>query len=587
MNTTEMGSTSLLWIIKDVQSASLTRSNEVEATKKAKFVQQRSRKVLKRPRPSRDESNYDFVAFQTTSQQPRDHVLEAVDNAAPTHTLFDQANHRTLHAGQWLHHLPRLSNDNTLYGSGIDPFQSAIVPITSDLFELIGYSKASILLGAGGYKTEAFHPHLRPFADMYDAAAHLTLTNILRFEHVLYPVLAAFSQRLHCRGQFPFALAYNPDHYIRFSLQALSAAISDGTHSGDHARSLALGIYFMVFATGMAGRLAESQLHVRAFLRLLPHLNTTVLAEFWLVDTAISMDIINSSHLGDCPIIGFASGDPGPMARRRHSKFMEKLAELKRENSGTQSQIYEDCEIIDFGPKNAFRRFDLLQCPKAMIELDLGSSLSAALHARKIHPRLSPVLAKVLKCLDVAKVIWNSSGLTTQQDSTWLCGRVKAVLSEMLSMQSAFTGDELPLADRQARCLLLTLIIVTMGAFHRMLHMSRVSLTIRLKTAMMELLNDESPTSHKCPDNPEHMLQNRAANEMHLWILVTGYWASAYTSNASWFKDKASIVACVLDLRSRQQLHELMSRYLWSKTVQYRSLSEVWEHLQQRQSSPT
>lgn len=580
MSTVKGDSTALFWIVKDSHSTSLSHSDQLEASKISKFVQQRLVKAPRHAKPKKNVREYDFLAFQTSSQRAQDQALKVVQSPVGTHIPFDQANDRELYAGQWPYYFSRLPKDNILFGSGVDPFLSTVVPITSELCELIGYSRACILIGAGGYKIEAFHPCQRPFADMYNAAAHLTLTNIFRFKHVLYPMLAAFSQRLHCRGQFPFASIYNPEHYIRFGLRALSAAISDGHSAADKAKSLALGIYFMVFGTGMAGRIEESQLHIRAFLKLLPHINTAIPAEFWLFDTTISMDMINSSHLGSNPVIGFASGDPGPMPRSRYLEFVEKLTELKQKTSKASNNMCEDCEAIVFGPQNAYMRFDLLQSQKENLELDLGSALTAALDESRIQLRLSSVVVKLLECLDVAKVIWQADDFVTKQDSTWLCRRVKALWYELLSMQSAFVGA-ISFRDCEARCLLLTMIITVTGAYHRMLHLSRRPLTNRLKEAMEDLL------LHKPWTQPVHMgkfgsnAQGRSSDEMCLWMLFMGYWASAYTSTASWFKEQAVARVRMLEIRSRQELHQIMNKHFWSKTVQHDSLSEIWEQVHQ------
>lgn len=239
----------------------------------------------------------------------------------------------------------------------------------------------------------------------------------------------------------------------------------------------------------------------------------------------------------------------------------------------------EDCEAVVSGPNNARMCFDLLQFPIEDLDLDLGSSLVVALDSCKIHPRLSSVLSKLLECLDVAKVIWHASDFVNKKDSTWLCRRVKALLYELLSMQSAFVGDDISFRDCQARCLLLTLIITVTGAYHRMLHLSRESLTLRLKTAMEVLLSHDLATTSDHTDGLGYAFRDRKADELHLWMLVMGYWASAFTSIASWFKEHAVIVARALNMRSRQELHQVMSRHLWSKTVQHHSLSEIWECL--------
>lgn len=562
--------TTLLWINKSSSSSNLTHSIDAEASEISTFVQRRTQEAQRATQNRRPTARHDWVAFHATEPKLGDHTLPKHKRPKASACRTKQVLHRQSDAPLIATENTTPSTHNIFFSSRFDPFDSAVVPVTADLYALIIYARNSILVGAGDCKIEVFKPSMQPFVGLYQAASDFILANVLRYKHVLYTLLACYSQRLRCRKQFPFSALYDPDQYFRDALSTLRGAVSSGVTSNEWANTLAISIHLMIFCTSMSHRIAESRVHVGAFLRLLPNINTTTPCEYWLLHSATSLDIINAAHSGDSPIIRDTLCDPGNMLTARQAQFEVKLQDLRRDPDFSRLSSFELGKNDILQPERTYMRFNLLQFPKADLDLDMGAALTTALHNGQMHPKLILVTSKVLACLDVAKVIWNADDFANRQDCEWLCRRTKAVLYELLTLQPVFDGATKNLRDCKAKCLLLTLIVYVTGAYHRMLHLSREALVKRLKAAIRELTRHEDYASRP---------HSHADASMCLWIFMTGFWASHQMESRAWYKGLVTDAARNLGLHTPQALHKSMNKYLWSNTVQQYTLYEVAECL--------
>lgn len=548
--------TTLLWINKDHSSTSLTHSNNAEASEISTFVQRRTQDARRAERRQRPAVRHDSVAFHVAVQSTT--AVPENERTQDSAMRANRANGKRLRPPQLLGKAGKLAADNLIFGSGHDPFGHAVVPITPGFYDLIAYAKDCILTGAGDCKIEAFEAPLQPFVDNYKAGTDATLANILRYKHVLHALLACYSQRLRCRAQFPFSALYEPEYYLRPALEALRSAISDGMGSEEWAKSLALSVHFMIFCTSMTRRIEESNIHVEAFAGLLPRINTSVASGSWLFDSVTSMDLINTTHLGNVPVI--QNIDPGPLPESRKRLFTERLEQLKQDSRFGGPSCQPQQGVVRW-PHRTFMKFNLLQFPKVDLNLEMGDALVMGLRNRQIDAKLVLATTKLLECLDVAKVIWLIHDFATRQDAEWLCKRSKSLLHDLLSLQPVLDRSADCVETCQARCLLLTLTIYVTGAYHRMLHLSHQALAERLKLALKQLM--------ACGADLD--------SRMYLWIAMTGFWASYETENRDWHKRLVIGVATKLSLCTPKRLHDVMNEYLWSNTVQQYTLYEIAE----------
>ena len=95
------------------------------------------------------------------------------------------------------------------------------------------------------------------------------LSYVARYEYVWCPMMAALTQRSRCRQQYPFTNVYDLAQYLQIALASVRKALTrarrvPGPDNVDFMKSIATGIHFLTYATGMAGRLVESQQHIIA-----------------------------------------------------------------------------------------------------------------------------------------------------------------------------------------------------------------------------------------------------------------------------------------------------------------------------------
>lgn len=188
-------------------------------------------------------------------------------------------------------------------GSAVDPFAATVVPISGNMFSLLQYARQAIKAGAGGYRLDIFPHSLRPMTHMYQAAINHVFQNIMRLRHIMFPILAAFSRRLRLLNDSPFSSAQNPDWYLQLATQAVRASLNENMDDDNALGHIATGVHYLICSAGLAGRFEESNVHIRAFLKFLPYVNTNSLVGYWDFDTASSLDLLNAAALGEEPII--------------------------------------------------------------------------------------------------------------------------------------------------------------------------------------------------------------------------------------------------------------------------------------------
>jgi hypothetical protein len=554
-----------LWINKNRNSTKFAGCQGNEARSAHIFVQKGAQSLHRSSR-----AVYDSIAFQIEKKQPlstQAHSRAAAKKAATTNRAHNLS----------------LPNNNVTPGSACDPFMVSILPAVDAVHTLMQYSRHCILIGSGGHKTEAFEPHLRPFKDMYHAAADLTMSYIVRYEHVLYPMMAAFAQRSRCRQQYPFTNLYDPVQYLQTALVSVRRALTETSSLGRHAdvefmKSIATGINFLIFAAGLAGRLVESQLHIQALLRLSHCFDYSTLTDCWLMDTAATFDILYSAYSRKPPALKSVSLTMVTIPDCRRLQLLQWAFALRhdpvRKANTMKSVMSHETKKVS---REVFMKFDLMLFPEEDLDVDLGESFSEALMSGQIHPQIRPVLREILECLDIARVIWHRPDSISKTDSSWLCYRAKATLHRLLFVAASNDFDDGTLRGRYAECLVVTLTIILEGACHRMLHITTERHVHRLRSTLQSLLDDEESTTSSSEvtlkDSAEHL------RKMLLWIFIMGFWAGQYTSSAGWFSNQAVISARRLGLESHDDIHKVMKGYLYSKTVQYECIAQVANQL--------
>ena len=551
------------WINKDLGSSQLSRSQGQEATSILRFVQQKTPHVRRHRRNPASKKHHDFVAFET-ARRPR---LQPSTVGVRLNSYFPNSM-RSMQS-RWRLDVP---SNNLTSGSAVDPFSSAVTPITAPVHALLQYTKTSLLSGAGGYKLEVFPEGLRPMVDMYRAAVQYAFQDMIRFEHIMYPMLAAFSRRLQRLNDNQSIANHDVDHYAAKATAAVRTSIAAHLDDKQLLSSIATGVHFLICASGLSGSFEETRLHINAFLKLLPYIDTKTTVGYWEVDLASSWDVMNSAAIGQAPTMRVATSDPGPMPAARMVAIKDHLNRLI---SSPGISNAADTKLRNYHARGLQSKFDLMRHPSEDLDLHLGSSLDEVANTNLLRSPITRTLQDLLDCLVVAKLVWRAPDLATKEDTEWLCKRSRAVLHSFLSMTEAKRIDTSTFAGRQAECVRLTLIIVLMSAQYRLTHISRRQQSLRLRAALMPIARLDWAKPHRAP-SAERQGSGFNIHELLLWILLTGHWAATDTPEAAWFAETAVEVATQkLDLKDYDDLHLVMTRYLYSKTVQREALENV------------
>ncbi|KAK5939420.1 hypothetical protein PMZ80_008724 [Knufia obscura] len=574
------------WVNKVPESSQLSRSQGQEASSILKFVQKNRNTVYRRRQRPNNKTTHDFVAFETdVKPEPPELAEDDIEAADAARGKRDALNGIRSMQSRWRVNVP---TNNLMKGSGIDPFASTVIPMTDSTFSLLQYTKASMLTGSGGYKVDIFSDQLRPFTDLYQAAVGYAFKEMVRSKHIIYPMLAVFSRRMRTLNDHPFAQAQDPDRYLLLATHAVRTSIAEHINDKDAMTYIATGVHFLICAAGLAGRFQESNMHISAFLKFLPYIDTNTLVGYWEWDTACSLDMVNAASTGEEPTIKIANSDPGPMPMARKVMFQDKLNAMKFQMCQTVDPAEASADITRYRERVVNNKFDTMQNPAEDLEAQLGSGLEAAFRTGVLSELMQPVLENLFDCLLVAKVIWRAPGLATRDDARWLCRKSKATLHELISLTGSKKIDTSTFFGQQAECLRQTLVILLMSAQSRLLRLSRKEQAARLKTALTPIVRlDWNSPSRRKDAKPQSVAGLHAdehqyvPNEMLLWMCMTGHWAASEAPEETWFAGASVAIAQHrLGLTDYNDLHRTMTKYLYSKTVQRESLMAIAKELQ-------
>lgn len=549
------------------QSASpeqLERSNEL-------------RRALRRGRRAdldTPKTTHDFVAFKTSTQNSTRFVQH---NAAEGDTT--RVNNLRAAQTRWRLNIPM---NNITRGSGLDPFAATIIPMSSDLVSLLHYAKSAMIRGAYGHRLDVLPHDLRPMTHMYQSAQEYVFERVLRHEYLLYPFLAAFSQRFRSltSAESPSSLQ-NPEWYHHMGIRAVRTAIADNGDNASTMDTISIGVCFMVCATAMMFRCEETRIHLQAFMKFLPYLDTKNMIGYWRLETVSALDIFMSAALGQEPVLRVATSDPGPLSTSEKALIKENLA-LAQQTCESQATLGSMSTI--FGLQQAKNPFDLMRNPAQDLDFDLGQALQDRRLIKKLHPLIVGPIAKLLECLMVAKFVWRAPQHVTTRETQWLCRRSQAVLHDLLSLNNARKIPTCTSIGRYSECLRLTLILVMTSALYR-LQLSRKMQVERLKVALERVVSDRilsdtlsgwTEEAAMRSEGTVHDEPSHESDELLLWMLFIGYWASSGTIDTPWFAEAIPHIGrdC-LNVKTLEEVEAIMRKYLYGKTVQHFSLTEV------------
>lgn len=570
------------WINKDSDSVRLSRSQGQEAVSILRFVQQNRPKTRRKQQTLSGRTQHDFVAFETQAKVDVSKLVEreTSQDHRQSVTVSNETDVNAFRSLQSKWRIAQVPVNNVISGSGIDPFLSTVIPLDSSMYSVLQFARQKILNGGAGYKLDIFSNRLKPMTDMYEAAVQYVFKEVMVSKHVIFPILSAFSTSLLNAAHSPFVAAVRRDRYLQLASEAVRTALAEHLDDRRILRSIATGVHFLICSAALSGRLDETVIHINAFLKFLPYINTKSLIGHWEVDVVSSWDILNAAARGQTPTLKIRVSDPGAFATARMTVFDEKLAQMKV-NGASPSQPRLD--IVEYHDRVIRNKFDLLQNPSLDFDLNLGSGLQRAKDTNQLHHVLLPIIHSLFDCVKVAKVVWQAPDFATKQDTSWLCRRTRAVLHELLSLGNSKEIDITTFAGRQGECLRLTLIIILMSALSRVLFHSRREQALRLKAMLIPIarldweaqvrglpqVSSVDQSEDTSPFNPHEML---------LWIAMTGYWAAMGSPEAVWFAETAVEIAVQrLDLRGYKDLHTTMNKYLYSRTVQQECLEQIAE----------
>lgn len=246
--------------------------------------------------------------------------------------------------------------------------------------------------------------------------------------------------------------------------------------------------------------------------------------------------------------------------------------------------------VIPSGPKGSLGLTDIMSDLAETLDLRMGSQLSHALTVGAFPGRLGPIVADLVDCIEIAKVVWLSP-LAVCFDAEWLCRKARAVLRALLALAPENTVGPKDLATKCLECaricfmVLLTYACTLIGPQTAKLNVKR---HYKAKVTALEHWCPAIGWSEECvPMDPSKRLDALSETQAGfvLWSLFTGVWSSNGLPEEEWFMVRAANMCGYFGYSTYDDLHNHMAQYVYSRSLQERALRKVAARLQKTSTS--
>jgi hypothetical protein len=350
-------------------------------------------------------------------------------------------------------------------------------------------------------------------------------------------------------------------------------------------KQMILDILFIVVNEMQFGLYASARKHMQVVGRLYHLLDLNESLDRWISETAAHVDNQLALTTGQRPVLPYTF-DPGPM-------LPERIAILKREARSLQTYGYPKPTTLIVPSTSPGTLTDAIADLADTLDTRMGSQMRFALKIGAFPGKLGTIVSDLVDCIEVAKVVWLSP-LAVCFDAEWLCRKARSVLRALLTIAPENNIGPIDMISKCTECARLCLMILMTHACTLIGFQTAKSNVKRLKEAKSAALQYWCPSigwTQECVplDKTRRLsvLEETQAGFV-LWGLLTGVWSSegsgsgCLAAEEEWFMVRALNICRFMGLVTYEDLHGHMSLYMYSKSLQERSLRRTALRLQAR-----
>ncbi|KIW90423.1 uncharacterized protein Z519_09068 [Cladophialophora bantiana CBS 173.52] len=464
----------------------------------------------------------------------------------------------------------------------IDPFRSTPVRITPRIHVVLQHTLQIYAYAGNNYKLAFLPKHVRSTISQFPIGT--VVQRSVYKEHHLYSLMAAMLARMkHVfdmspTADDPQAIRAKASHYLRKELVRCS-------RSGDVDKQTILDILFLCVNEIQYGRYDDVRKHLQIVGKLLHLLDPSQLLDRWISETAAHVDNQLSLSTAGRPVLPFTF-DPGPM-------LPERMAILRREALNLEYFGYPNPTslIVARGPKGSMGITDAIADLAATLDIRMGSQFVQALKMGAFPWDLGRIVSDLVDCIEIAKVVWLSP-LAVCFDAEWLCRKARAVLRALLAIAPDRNIGAMDLMCKCTECVRLSLMILMTHACTLIGFQTAKANVQRLQGAMQYALKFWCPaigwTEECTPLDPNARLDPFCELQARfvLWSLLTGCWSAEGQPEEGFFALRALHICRYFGYTTYDDLHNHMAGFLYSKSLQERSLRNAAARLQKPPAEP-
>jgi hypothetical protein len=455
----------------------------------------------------------------------------------------------------------------------VDPFGTTPVQITSQMHTVLQYLLKVYTYSGNNYKLAYLPQHLE--ATMPRFPIGTVVQRSVYKEHHLYSLMAATTARMKhvFFANSPFS---DPKQIRTIAMHHLRKELVASARSGIVDKQTILDLLYLVVNEIQYGYFDDARRHLQIVGKLYQLLDMNEYLDRWISETAAHVDNQLALSTGRHPVLPY-DFDPGPM-------LPERMGILKREAR----------RLLNFGcpsptrllvPKAPQGLSDAVADLASTLDLRMGSRFSLALKIGAFSGKLAKVVSDLVDCIEIAKVVWLSP-LAVCFDAEWLCRKARAVLRALLLLAPENTTGPIDLYSKCTENARMCLMILMTHACTMIGFQTARSNVRRLQASSQAALEYWCPSigwTFECqphdPDRRLPMFQDTQAGFV-LWAMFTGVWSSDGVAEEDWFMVRAVNMCRYFGYYTYEDLHDHMSHYLYSKSLQEPSLRKTAQLLQ-------
>lgn len=460
----------------------------------------------------------------------------------------------------------------------VDPFRTTPVRITNKIHTVLQYALRIYAYSGNNYKLAFLPPHVRATISQFPIGT-VVQRSVFK-EHHLYALMAAMTARLkHIfavspTGEDPQEIRSAASHYLRLELMRCA-------RSGTVDKQTILDILFLAVNEMQYGLYDDVRKHLRIVGKLYHLLDLNEHLDRWISETAAHVDNQLALSTNKRPILP-STFDPGPMLPERMATLRRAAQQLK------QHGYYPNPSrlVIPSGPKGSLGLNDAMSDLARTLDVRMGSRFLSGLKAGAFTGKLSLIVSDLVDCIEIAKVVWLSP-LAVCFDAEWLCRKARAVLRALLALAPENNVGPQDLASKCMECARLCLMVMMTYACTLIGPQTARATVKRQQLAKAAALGHWCPyigwTEECVPLDPERRLTpfEEVQAGFVFWSLLTSVWAADGPSKEEeWFMVRAVNMSRYFGYSTYEDLHDHMSQYLYSKSLQEPALHRVVQRLE-------